>query len=62
MKEYKVRFINGDCAYIQAERITTDYDLHLLNFYTENDLVAKIPLSQLMYMGMTNGTKEETDC
>ena len=61
MKNYKVRFINGDSAYIEAERITTDYDLHLLNFYTENDLVAKIPLSQLMYMGMTNTTKEGTD-
>ena len=60
MKNYKVRFINGDSAYIEAEKVFID-DHNFVNFYTENDLIAKVPASQMMYMGLVDSTKEENE-
>lgn len=52
IKNYKIRLISGDTLYVVAERVITDYELKILNFYTEDDLVCKILISQIIYVGL----------
>lgn len=61
MKIYKVKDINGDITYIEANEVTTDYEAKMINFYSKRMLVGKIPINRLALLGVVDGTKDEFD-
>jgi hypothetical protein len=61
MKIYKVKDINGDIAYIEANDVVTDYEAKMINFYSKRMLVGKIPINRLAFMGVVDGKKDEYD-
>ena len=59
MLTYKVRFNNGDCAYVDADKVYTNCGGQYIDFYREKDLIAKVPSNNLLYMGVVDSQNEE---
>lgn len=61
MKIYKVKDINGDITYIEANEVATDYEAKMINFYSKGMLVGKIPISRVAIIGTVDGIKDKYD-
>ena len=61
MKIYKIKDTTGDINYVEANRVSTDSNGKVINLYSKDMLVFKIPIDNLMYMGVVGGEKDEFD-
>lgn len=61
MKIYKIKEVNGDITYIEANELTTDNESKMINFYSKGMLVGKIPISRIAIIGTVDGIKDEYD-
>lgn len=42
MKIYKIKEVNGDITYIEANEITTDNESKMINFYSKGMLIGTV--------------------
>ena len=61
LKIYKIKEVNGDITYIEANEVTTDNECKMINFYSKGMLVGKVPISRLAILGTVDGKKDEYD-
>ena len=61
MKIYKIKEVNGDITYIEANEITTDNESKMINFYSKGMLIGKVPISRIAIIGTVDGIKDKYD-